>query len=207
MTLTRIGRFCEVTMHDALDQIIAMRLAPLLDRIALLEAQIESGRRRANNAILLGRIQSVSGHRCTVVVGKNTTPPIKWFSAAAGDVAHYRQPSVGETTLLLNYGAGDNLQGCIALVGIDSDDFPFPTDNPDWVYTQIAQSYLYWDKAVGKLVIHAPGGVEFVDTPYVRNVHGELGDQVRNLSDDRTIYNSHRHPHGEPMVGAVSHTH
>ncbi|MGL5370791.1 MAG: hypothetical protein ACRDBF_07170, partial [Plesiomonas shigelloides] len=134
-------------MSDIIDQMLSMRLSPLLDRIAALEELIETGRRRSNNGILLGKIKSVTGSRCVVSVGKNNTPLIKWFSSAAGDVAYYREPSVGETALLLNYGAGDNLQGCVALVGIDSDDFPFPTDDPNLVYTKVADGFQYWDKS------------------------------------------------------------
>lgn len=177
------------------DQYIEQKLAPLMDRLTELEEQIESGARRGRNAIQMGTVTKVVGHRLVIAIGKARTPPIKWFACAAGDVIEWRTPSVGELALVLNYGSGDRNTSSIALVGIPSDQFPFPSSDPNKVVRKIgALGMEEWDKETGKLTVTAPGGVEFV-TDEVHST-GEMSDATRSMSEDRNIYNSHDHGGG-----------
>lgn len=183
-----------------LEQYIEQKLAPLIDRLAELEEQLESGARRGRNAIQMGTVAKVVGQRVVIAIGKARTPPIKWFACAAGDVIEWRYPSQGELALVLNYGSGDRNTSSIALVGIPSDRFPLPSSDPNKVVRKIgALGMEEWDKETGKLTVTAPGGVKFV-TPEV-NSTGELSDATRSVSADRGIYNGHDHPHGDPTVG------
>lgn len=63
------------------EQFIEQKLAPLMDRLAELEEQIESGARRGRNAIQMGTVVKVVGQRVVIAIGKARTPPIKWFAA------------------------------------------------------------------------------------------------------------------------------
>ena len=182
------------------EQLIDSKLAPLMDRLAQLEEDLESGARRGRNGIQLGTVAKVVGQRVVITLGKARTPPIKWFACVAGDVIECRYPSVGEMALVLNYGSGDRNSSAIALVGIPSDQFPLPSADQTKVIRKIgALGWEEWDKATGKLIVKAPGGVEFV-TPLLHST-GEMSDKIRAMSADRTIYNGHDHPHGDPTVG------
>ncbi|NHT35796.1 hypothetical protein G8D96_21515 [Aeromonas hydrophila] len=182
------------------EQFIEQKLAPLMDRLAELEEQIESGARRGRNAIQMGTVAKVVGQRVVIAIGKARTPPIKWFACAAGDVIEWRYPSKGELALVLNYGSGDRNTSSIALVGIPSDQFPLPSSDPNKVVRKIgALGMEEWDKETGTLTVTAPGGVKFV-TPEVHST-GDMSDATRTMNADREIYNGHDHPHGDPTVG------
>lgn len=182
----------------------AQMLAPIYDRLAELESALESGARQGRNAIQLGTVAKVvNGRRVVIAIGKASTPAIKWFALWAGDVIEYRCPSVGEMALVLNYGSGDNNQSSIALVGIPSDAFPLPADDPNLVHQKIGSlASLTWNKETGGLKITAPGGVEW-DTPLV-SCTGDIKDKVRTMAEDRDIHNGHDHPHGDPTVGKAN---
>ncbi|MGL5596596.1 MAG: hypothetical protein ACRDDA_00410 [Aeromonas sp.] len=183
-----------------LEQFIEQKLAPLMDRLAELEEQIESGARRGRNSIQLGTVSKVVGQRVVIAMGKARTPPIKWFALAAGDVIECRYPSQGEIALVLNYGSGDRNSSAIALIGIPSDQFPLPSDDQNLVIRKIGPlGWEEWDKETGSLTIKAP--------PFIRletellDCTGEVRDKTRSMSEDRKIYNVHDHPHGDPIVG------
>jgi len=177
------------------EQLIDSKLAPLMDRLAQLEEELESGARRGRNGIQLGTVAKVVGQRVVITLGKASTPPIKWFACVAGDVIECRYPSVGEMALVLNYGSGDRNSSAIALVGIPSDQFPLPSSDPNKVIRKIGDNgWEEWDKVSGALTIKAPGGVKF-DTPTLEST-GEVKDKVRAMSEDRTIYNGHDHAGG-----------
>lgn len=178
-----------------IEQLISSMLAPLMDRISDIEAELETGARRGRNAIQMGTVTKVVGQRVVIAIGKARTPPIKWFACAAGDVIEWRTPSVGELALVLNYGSGDRNTSSIALVGIPSDQFPLPSSDQSKVIRKIgALGMEEWDKETGKLTVTAPGGVEFV----TNEVHstGEMSDATRSMSADRNIYNGHDHGGG-----------
>ncbi|WMY72722.1 hypothetical protein RHD99_14700 [Buttiauxella selenatireducens] len=171
-------------------------LAPVHEALAGLQEAAEDNRRQGNNLICKGVVKSApGGTRVVVRIGENTTPPIQFLVPAAGVTSHYRCPSPGEIAIVLNFGTGDNFDSCVALCGLCSDSFPFPTDNPDEVMTAYGEkAYTKVDIPSGKLTIHAAGGVEFVGTPEVKNTEGEIADKVRAMSLDRVIYDTHDHP-------------
>ena len=187
------------------EQMLRGYLSPIYDRLAELESSQESGARQGRNAIQLGTVAKVvDGRRVVMAIGKARTPAIKWFALWAGDVIEYRCPSVGEMALVLNYGSGDNNQSSIALVGIASDQFPFPVNDPNVVHQQIGPlASLTWSKDSGTLLVTAPGGTTFL-TPTLDVPEGDVSDKVRTMAADRIIYNGHDHPHGDPTVGPVN---
>lgn len=190
-----------------LEQKLQSYLQPIYDRLAELESAHESGSRQGRNAIQLGRVaEVVDGRRVVIAIGKASTPAIKWFALWAGEVVEYRCPSPGEMALVLNYGSGDNSQSSIALVGIPSDQFPLPVNDPNLVHQKIgALASLTWDKAAGKLEVVAPGGVKFL-TPMLNVPEGDVKDQVRTMQGDRDIYNGHDHFHGTPKTSTPNQT-
>lgn len=176
-----------------IEQLIDQKIAPLLDRIAQLEEELESGARRGRNAIQMGTVSKVVGQRVVIELGKASTPPIKWFAVAAGDVIECRYPSRGEIALVLNYGSGDRNTSAIALVGIPSDQYPLPSDDQNLVVRKVGMLGMeVWDKTAGSLTIKAPAWVRFDTT--LLECTGDIKDAVRMMSEDRSIYNEHDHP-------------
>lgn len=177
------------------EQLIESKLAPLIDRLATLEEELESGARRGRNSIQLGTVVQVVGNRVVIAIGKAKTPPIKWFACVAGDVIECRYPSEGEMALVLNYGSGDRNSSAIALVGIPSDQFPLPSADQNKVIRKVgALGWEEWDKVTGSLTIKAPPFVKF-DTALLQCT-GDIQDKVRTMSADRIIYNGHDHGGG-----------
>jgi len=122
-------------MRELIQQIVQAELEEYSQQFSLQEKEIIELKRRLNNMIRVGKVSGWSDDhkRIKVKFGDNETPFIKWFSACAGDVAEYRLPSIGEQTVLLNVCGGDNSATSIALIGVPSDQFPLPTDNPDQI--------------------------------------------------------------------------
>lgn len=176
-------------------QMFKRMLSPVNEALAELQEAAEDNRRQGNNLICKGVVKSApGGTRVVVKIGENTTPPIQFLVPAAGVVSHYRCPSPGEIAIVLNFGTGDSFQSCVALCGLFSSQFPFPTENPDEAMTAYGdKAFTKVDIPSGKMTIHAAGGVEFVDTPEVKNSDGEIADQVRAMSGDRSIYDGHDH--------------
>jgi phage baseplate assembly protein V len=81
------------------------------------------------NALRRGAISAVDGALCRVSSGELESDWIQWFALAAGAVAEWRQPSIGEGAMLL-CPSGDPAQA-VALVGTYSDAFPAPSNNPN----------------------------------------------------------------------------
>lgn len=102
--------------------------------------------------------------------------------------------------LVLNYGSGDRNTSSIALVGVDSERYPFPVDDPNLVHQKLGDTgaLLEWKLDEGALRIVAPGGT-LLDTPLL-DCTGEVKDSVRTMSADRDIYNGHLHPLNSPNV-------
>ncbi|KFC09032.1 phage-related baseplate protein [Trabulsiella guamensis ATCC 49490] len=171
-------------------------LAPVEESLAELQEAAEDNRRQGNNLICKGVVKSApGGKRVVVQIGENTTPPIQFLVPGAGVTSVYRCPSPGEIVIVLNFGTGDDFQSCVALTGLFSDQFPFPTENSDEVVFKYGEkAYSRIDVTSGKMTIHAAGGVEYVDTPEVKNSDGEMADKVRRMSEDRRIYDGHNHP-------------
>lgn len=74
-----------------------------------------------------GIIKKVDGNKVEVVIGDNETPLIPYLSTACGQVKIHHLPSVGEACIVLNYGDPKNLQSCVALCGLNSEQFTHST--------------------------------------------------------------------------------
>ncbi|MCW4629652.1 MULTISPECIES: phage baseplate assembly protein V [Marinomonas] len=120
-------------MRQLIEAMVRDMLQPYLDRIEELSEETEDLRRRLQSIIRLGRVIAVheSGNLIKVQHGQLKTPFIRWFAYAAGETSDYRCPSVGEQAVLLNYGAGNNGTQTVALIGLFSDDFPAPSNDPN----------------------------------------------------------------------------
>lgn len=182
------------------ETMLAAALQPVYDRLTELEEANERGGRRTRQAIQLGVVKKLKGTRVVIQIGKAHTPPIKWFSLWAGEAMTWRAPSEGEMALVLNYGSGDRNTSSIALVGVDSERYPFPVDDPNLVHQKLGDTgaLLEWQLDKGALRIKAPGNIVF-DTPLL-DCTGEVKDAVRTMSADRKIYNGHLHPLNSPNV-------
>ena len=201
-------------MLEQINRIVAAQLEPLTERISELESQLEERDRLARGLIRIGKVSAHSddNHRIKVKHGENETPFIKWFAACAGEVVEYRLPSIGEQAVLLNVGGGDNSSMTIALIGVPSDKFPLPTDNPDEtlrVYPD--KTSVKYNHKTHKLTVDVKSGEAEIIIPKktkldTKLLHvtgnikadGDIEDHTRSMQDDRTIYNGHDHPHGVP---------
>ncbi|ABU70953.1 phage baseplate assembly protein V [Vibrio campbellii] len=196
-------------MRDLIQQIVLAELEEYSQQFSQQEKEITELKRRLNNMIKVGKVSAWSDDhkRIKVKFGGNETPLIKWFSACAGDVAEYRLPSIGEQAVLLNVGGGDNSTTSIALIGVPSDQFPLPTDNPDETlrvypdktsvkYNHVSHK-LTIDIKSGEAEVIAPKRIK-LDTPllYVTGsikADGDVTDHTRSMKADRVIYNGHKH--------------
>lgn len=200
-------------MRQLLEQVVREMLNPYLERMEELSTEVEELRRRQQLMIRLGQVSQIGKGNQTIKVahGDLTTPFIKWFSQSAGRVSSYRCPTVGEQALILNFGGGNSGAQSIALVGIDSSQFPFPTDKPAQVITMYGdQCAQIWDMDEGTLTLKAAKKI-ILDTKLVQatkdvNAVGEVSDHTRSMQDDRNIYNGHTHPTGKPNTSTPNET-
>lgn len=112
---------------------LRIQLAPLIERLASLEAELEDLRRRADGHNRIGTVAAVdpANGLCQVSHGELLSPWIKYASLAAGAVSETRHPSVGEQCLLINYGGGDGSAQAVALLGLPSAQFPPVSDRAE----------------------------------------------------------------------------
>ncbi|MDN3699194.1 phage baseplate assembly protein V [Vibrio cortegadensis] len=89
--------------------------------------------RRVANIIRLGTVQSAYDSTVDVTTSSNLAKGVPFFVPAMGRVKDYRRPTVGEQCILINLGNGDNLNNAVALMGLRSSRFPFPTLNENEV--------------------------------------------------------------------------
>lgn len=192
-------------------------LEPYREQIAALETAIEDLRRRAENQGRMGTVAEVDAVAGTVKIshGDNITPWVKVMQPASGDIRETRVPTVGEQTLLVNFGGGDGSAHSIALCGLSSDAFPPVSDRPELhrrVYPDgTEQSYdhaahvLDWKngpttvKADHSSVVLMVGGSGIkVDAEGVQL----LGPLVKH--GDVNIGATHTHDDTAPLAGAKS---
>ncbi|MBD6945703.1 phage baseplate assembly protein V [Vibrio parahaemolyticus] len=163
-------------MRDLIQQIVQAELEEYSQQFSQQEKEITELKRRLNNMIKVGKVSAWSDDhkRIKVKFGDNETPLIKWFSACAGDVAEYRLPSIGEQAVLLNVGGGDNSTTSIALIGVPSDQFPLPTNNPDEILRVYPDgTRVCYDKKKHKLDVKVAGEANIqVDKSATVNVDG-----------------------------------
>ena len=105
---------------------LRIQLAPLIERQASLETELEDLRRRAEGHNRIGTVVAVDPAKvlCQVSHGELRSPWIKYACLAAGEVNETRHPSVGEQCLLINYGGGDGSAQAVAILGLPSAQFP-----------------------------------------------------------------------------------
>lgn len=94
---------------------------------------LEDLEHRLGDLLRLGTIAEVDAATatCRVRTGEITTGPLPWLAPRAGGVAVWSPPHVGEQCLLL-CPEGDTLFGLV-LVGLFSNAFPPPSNDPDQV--------------------------------------------------------------------------
>jgi len=108
------------------DALLRLQLAPIVERLAQMETQLEDLYRRAESFCRIGVCQEVdaASNTCKVRHGELLTPAIRFFNPSAGAQTETRSPTVGEQCLLLNYGGGEGGGQSVALFGLNSDRFP-----------------------------------------------------------------------------------
>ncbi|NPZ19516.1 phage baseplate assembly protein V [Pseudomonas aeruginosa] len=199
------------------DAYLRIALAPILDRLLELEAEIDDLQRRAEGQARLGTITSVdtAAGTCEVSHGELTSPHVKYFQPAAGEVADTRHPSVGEQCLLINYGGGDGSAQAVALCGLPRDSFPLAStvaelvrrtypDGTESSYDHAAHA-LNWKngqlsvKADREGVVVMLGAVGFkVTAAGFSHIGGTVDHDGKNIGKDHAHLNS-----GGPSIGGV----
>ena len=108
------------------DALLRLQLAPIVERLAQMETQLEDLYRRAESFCRIGVCHEVdaASNTCKVRHGELLTPAIRFFNPSAGAHTETRIPTVGEQCLLLNYGGGEGGGQSVALFGLNSDRFP-----------------------------------------------------------------------------------
>ncbi len=160
----------------------------LLKRIAALQKQVEwlteelaSTNRRLENIIRLGTVAQANADTVDIQTGVNLAEGTPFFVPAAGRVKHYRRPSVGEQCILINLGSGDNLNNAVALMGLRSDQFPFPTLKENEVMTDYGGGMKeIYDLDAGSVTCDYPGGM-FLNADLTH-----VGDQEHTGNTNRT---------------------
>lgn len=116
-----------------ISQLIDARLAPYLERVAELEAEVEELHRRQRNQGRAGVIEAVDhkARRIRVRHGDNLTPWIRYGEASAGNVRESMSPAIGEQVVLTNVAGGDDGAQMMAQRGFNTDQYPATTDRGD----------------------------------------------------------------------------
>jgi len=199
------------------DAYLRIALAPILDRLLELEAEIDDLQRRAEGQARLGTVTSVDtvAGTCEVSHGELTSPPVKYFNPAAGEVNETRHPSVGEQCLLINYGGGDGSAQSVALCGLPRDSFPLASTAPELVrrtypdgtessYDHAAHAFNWKNgplsvKADREGVVVMLGAVGFkVTAAGFSHIGGAVDHDGKNIGKDHKHLNS-----GGPSIGGV----
>jgi phage baseplate assembly protein V len=210
-------------MRAELEKLIQQHTQPLVEKIESLCQETEDLRRRLRLMNRLGVVSEIHENNRLIKVkyGELETPFIKWFALASGRVSHYRLPSVDEQTLLVNFGGGDSGKQFIALVGIDSMQFPIPAKSPEQVITNYGENLsLIWDMAASSLTIRATELVK-IETKLLQTTQDlqvdnnaavtgnieagknitagqNVSDSKSSMDDMRDVYNGHTHNRSVP---------
>lgn len=128
-------------------------------------------RRRLDNMIRPGTIYAVdhARARCRVKSGPLLTGWLRFFVGRAGSVRRNSDPTPGEQCLIIS-PSGEMATGFV-LVGINSDQFPTPTENPHLDSSTYADgTWMGYDMGSkemtvimtegGRITVLAPAGVE-----------------------------------------------
>lgn len=153
-------------IHDWMEQ----QLNPMRDSMRQMQSQIADLQRRVHSQVKRGVVAEISEdfQRIKVQFGQELCSPfIPWLTLACGEVRHYRCPTIGEQVILLNTAGGDSSEQAVALVGMDSSQFPLADNDASRVTTLFGKEMsLVWDIAKGEVLIKAPQRC-FVDSPLV----------------------------------------
>ncbi|MEZ2744273.1 phage baseplate assembly protein V [Halopseudomonas bauzanensis] len=133
-------------------------------------------RRRLDNMIRPGTIYAVdhAQARCRVKTGDLLTGWLRYFVGRAGSVRRHSAPTLGEQCTVFS-PSGEMAAG-FALVGINSDQFPPPSDNPLLDSTTYADgTWFGYDMGSKEMtVIMAPGGKITAFAPGGVEIHGDV---------------------------------
>lgn|SRR5690606_8783184 len=157
-------------------------------------------RRRLDNMLRPGTIFAVDHvrGRCRVKTGNLLTGDLRYFVGRAGAVRHHSVPTLGEQCIVIS-PSGELATGFV-LVGLNSDEFPVPSDNPELDSIEYADgTWMGYDQGNSELtVILAPGGKLILQAPAGVQIAGDV-----NIVGNVTVT--------EDVVAAgislVSHTH
>ncbi|WED23075.1 phage baseplate assembly protein V [Vibrio sp. JC009] len=139
---------------------IVKRIRELEYSVSSLTEELEETKRCLSNIIRLGTVSAVHGDTVDISTGNNNPKQIPFFVSSSGRVRHYRPPTVGEQCILINLGAGDNLNQAVALMGLRSDEFPLPTLSENEVMTDYGGGMKeVYNLDSGALVCDYPGGM------------------------------------------------
>lgn len=183
--------------------------------------RLEELERRMGQMVVRGKISAVdpASGRVKVEYGPNmATGWLEWKPIRTGKAMIWWAPEVGEGATVISEG---DLSLGEVLPGSYHKDFSAPSMDPDLFLIQYGDggSTSYDRKAHmhrldlpagGRAEVVAPGGVQITaeggakiigDTEIVGTLlvtesikaGGEVGDAVRNMSEDRMIYNGHKH--------------
>ena len=172
--------------------------------------------RRINNIIIPGKVIKLSenGKKVKVEHGSCETPYVKWLAICAGEIIEYRAPSINESCLLLNLTGGDDSTACVALFGLDSNEYTLPDcklSEHKRIYpngTEVTHDHKTNELTIimssnGAATIKAPKKIT-LDTELLyltgkmhanNNIHSDkhVSDSKRSMQHDRDIYNEHDH--------------
>lgn len=196
------------------DAFLRIQLAPIIERLAEMEAELEDLRRRAEGHNRIGTIAAVdpAGGLCQVSHGELRSPWIKYFNPAAGEVSETRHPSVGEQCLLLNYGGGDGSAQAVAITGLPTGEYPVVSDRaelhrrtyPDGTESSYDHAAHKLDWKNGPTTVKADQeGIELLSNGSGLRIDAEGVHLVGPLVDHAgvNIGKTHRHPPGSPLSG------
>jgi len=164
--------------------------------------------------IRLGTIASVdlAARRCTVLYGDEddedggaTTPPIRWFAPRAGDTRVYSPPSVGEQVMLLC--PDGQLAAAVALLGIESDQFPLPGNGLAEVTEYKDGARIGYDPETHALIAILPGGATaLIEATGGLTIKGDVTIEGKLTASDDVLAGSvslKNHKHGLVQAGTA----
>ncbi|MGB1201260.1 MAG: phage baseplate assembly protein V [Cognaticolwellia aestuarii] len=183
--------------------------------------------RRLNGLIIPAKVLSLSEDNKKIKAqhGSCTTPFIKWLSNYSGEIREYRAPSIGEQCLLINLTGGEDTSACVALFGIDSAQYPLPSDKPEEHKTVYPNgTVITHNHQTNKYEMTMPDGAEMVftapekitfntdkalfsnDVDIMNDLHvsGEIKgdkditDKHNSMNSMRDVYHSHDHNSNVP---------
>lgn len=152
-------------------------------------------RRRLDNLIRPGTIYAVdhAQARCRVKTGNILTGWLRYFVGRAGNVRRHSAPTLGEQCII--FSPSGELAAGFVLVGINSLQFPGPSDNPDLDSTTYADgTWIGYDMgskdltvamaAGGRITVLAPDGVQLA-APGGVSITGDVNiDGTVTVSED-----------------------